>query len=549
MDPTSTRLLGAAGGAGSTVPLDLSKFAPAADLGLYTFSLGNGSVFFNSAGNLVTVKSGAGLWQFRAKTAHNLTGAVGTSSCSLVANYDCHISEDGTRLYELVFGSNGNFAVKVSTFTTPWDLSTRVDNYTHTPTYNPAYNTTRNGIALSPDGTKLFIADQSTYLYYWTLTTPWDVRTATGGNSFTFSFSYLQGLRSLAVSSDGLRIYLNGTNGQAYPMVVQYTLTTAWNPGGGRSFTAHQVGGVSQLNYPQGAFGISQNGRTVYWSLSVGNRSTGRNENITTVSNDLATAWNLTGWSCRGTTGNVRLDLSSNWSTSMWVYDVRAYAMRADGTQFYFTKGYGSGFELYRGTLSTPYDLSTMGITSIYSHESNISGYGMWLRPDGMGFYVGNKYFTTTTAWNFSNPTLAHTYATAGNYPQFDKTGTKYYLATGSSIVQSTLTTPWNISTGTVTGTLSGVSGNYRIASDGGSFVMIAGDYSEIVRVYSLSSPWSIATATLKSSESQIGNWTGLLELCKDDTLLIRSLNQEYWSYYVVTPFRYYAPIALQALP
>jgi hypothetical protein len=548
MDPISRNVAMGAAGAGAVRPIALANYLPAADLGLYTWSMGNGSIFFKPDDpTLVTYKSGAALYQFRTKIAHNLSGAVPTGSFTLAADYDCHISPDGTRLYELIFGANGNFAVKASTLSTPWNLSTVTASYTHTPSYGLVYNTPRRGIAFSTDGTKMFICDQSTYFFYWTLTTPWDVRTAGTANNFTFSSTYLE-VRNLTVSSEGTKIYMSGSNQQAYPLVAQISLSTAWNPGSTRTFTYHTVGGVSSQNYPEGAFGISPDGRTVYHSLTVGNRNTGTNEAITTVSNNLATAWNLTGWSCRGTTGNTYLGLSSFWPSVNFAYDIRGWAIRPNGTEFYFTKGNGSGKELYKSTLSTPFNFGTMSTPSaIYGSESILTGYGMYFRPDGLGFYLGNEYYTTPTPWVFTNPTRAHTYATAGSNPVLDPTGTKYYLSTASGIVQSTLTTPWNIATGTVAGTLSGVSGAFRIASNGGSFVLASG---ATVKVYALSTPWNITSATLEAEETYVGQWSGNLELCNDDTLLVLGLYQDQNpSYTVIRPYRYNSPIGFQAVP
>ena len=83
------------------------------------------------------------------------------------------------------------------------------------------------GLAFSADGTKMFVLCSSTdYVYQYTLSTAWDVSTASYASISFSTVSQDTYPESLRFSVDGTKMYVLG-GGNDY--VYQYTLSTAWD--------------------------------------------------------------------------------------------------------------------------------------------------------------------------------------------------------------------------------------------------------------------------------------------------------------------------------
>ena len=136
---------------------------------------------------------------------------------------DITFSPDGTKLYAT---DDTDDRVKEFTLSSPWhiqdlDVNTMNTGTLDTQGYNPW------GLAFSPDGTKLYVCDHhATKIYWYTLTTPWDIDTAVLASASLSVSSQDTYPRSIDFSSDGRDLYvLGGQNDTIY----QYTLTTPWD--------------------------------------------------------------------------------------------------------------------------------------------------------------------------------------------------------------------------------------------------------------------------------------------------------------------------------
>ena len=107
----------------------------------------------------------------------------------------------------------------------PWDVSTAT--YANKFVSVNGQETSPRGLAFSSDGLSIYIVGTANNtVYQYTLSIAWDVSTATYASksvSVSSQDSYTVGL---AFSSDGLAMYVVG---QVHYKIYQYTLSTAWD--------------------------------------------------------------------------------------------------------------------------------------------------------------------------------------------------------------------------------------------------------------------------------------------------------------------------------
>ena len=129
-------------------------------------------------------------------------------------------SNDGTRMF--VAGNFGN-DVNEYTLTAPFDVST----VTFVDSFSVAsQDESPQGLAFSNDGTRMFVAGRvSNAVYEYALTAPFDVSTASYGSSFPVG-SQDTSPQGLAFSNDGTRMFVAGDIGND---VNEYTLTSPFD--------------------------------------------------------------------------------------------------------------------------------------------------------------------------------------------------------------------------------------------------------------------------------------------------------------------------------
>jgi hypothetical protein len=181
-----------------------------------------------------------------------------------------------------------------------------------------------------------------------------------------------------------------------------------------------------------------------------------------------------------------------------------------DGTFFLFC-GVGSDSNWY-ATLSTAYDISTMGTPTEVSYTNDIHAVSM--RPDGTEFYyldsAGKILYqrTLSTAFDFSTAGTASSLSVnQANQPagfDFSYDGLKLFTMdkTVSTVRSYTLTTAWDITTATydnisVSFNGSGESYAYSVRlNPSGTQIYFIGYGADDVQVYDLSTAFDITTGT-----------------------------------------------------
>jgi hypothetical protein len=147
------------------------------------------------------------------------------------------VGNNGTKMYTIQDNPDNIYEYTLST---AWDVTTAtyIGTSALSGTISPA------GLIFKPDGTKFFIGDFSTNkVHQYNLSTAWDVSTISTGTAVSANDPY-----GLAFSSDGTQFYTctAGSGGQAN----QYSLSTAWD-------LSSTVTSVSSLSVISGARAIT----------------------------------------------------------------------------------------------------------------------------------------------------------------------------------------------------------------------------------------------------------------------------------------------------
>ena len=167
--------------------------------------------------------------QYTLATAWNVSTATYASLSISIAAQDTDprglaFSSDGTKMYMVGAATD---TVYQYTLATAWDLSTAT--YASLSKSIAAQELTPTDLAFSSDGTKMYIlGDVNLNVFQYTLSTAWNVSTATYDSVYFYVGTQDGTATGLAFNSDGTRMFIIGS---ANDTVHQYTLSTAWNVG------------------------------------------------------------------------------------------------------------------------------------------------------------------------------------------------------------------------------------------------------------------------------------------------------------------------------
>lgn len=406
-------------------------------------------------------------------------------------------SSDGTKMYTL----HGAASIYQYSLSTAWDVSTAsYDSKSFDPTSQGANN---SGGSFNSDGTKFYKTDgQTDTIYEYDLSTAWDIST-TSYNSVSLSVSAQDGSPTgMTFNSDGTKMYMvGGQNDRVYQysLSTEYALSTA-------SYDSVFFSVQTQALSPEDVI-FNNDGTKMFISC---------NSTDAVYQYDLTTAYDISTASYNTKTFSVASQAAAPYGVRFSTDGDKMYiASATDVTVYQYTTG---------STLTTEtFDTST---GNYFTHTPSADAeYGFSNAGDVQTFQLevtGNQsvvpYSVSGTA------TTGSTYATtqgnsAGAIGLFVKPdGTKMYhsdYVTGE-VYQHSLSTAWDLSTASYDGSssdlnLSGQSISYPngifFKSDG-SRLYVAATTTNYIHEYALSTAWDLSSASYSQRSSSFSSQT-----------------------------------------
>lgn len=218
--------------------------------------------------------------------------------------------------------------------------------------------------ALSSDGTSAyFFDDTARILYQFTLSTPWDLATATySSKSYSLAAQFVVGL-DFAFTPDGTGFLIMGIGPSGGDgAIYRHTLTTAWD--------------ISTASYTGQSFNIAEDSLPAGLAFKPdGTRMfvSGRWENKVYEYN-LSTPWNPS----TASYANISLTIADDWPLGIFV--------KPDGTTLYVACYETSQVKQY--TLATPWTLAGASFLLNFSRPEFGRVSDIAFKPDGTRFYA-----------------------------------------------------------------------------------------------------------------------------------------------------------------
>jgi DNA-binding beta-propeller fold protein YncE len=351
-------------------------------------SLNPQAVFFKPDGTKMYVTSGtaANVSEYDLSTAWDISSASPIQSFSVrgqdIDPTGLFFKPDGTKMY--IAGNSSNAIWSYDLYIPP---TPPAPSWTDPDLANASYDsvsfsvagqeTIPTGIFFKDDGLSLFVIGNNTdSVFQYTLTTAWDISTASYASKSFSVASQETAPNGIAFSDDGLSFYAIGSSSDS---VNQYTLSTAWDISTA-SYASKSFSVASQDGLPTG-MAFSYDGTKFYISGFASD---------TLYQYNLSTAWDVSTASYSSNSFNIATIDGST----------RGLYVAPTGNKLWFM-----GLEadiVFELDLSTAFDLSTAAYNSVsFSVTSQDSTpLDMFFKADGSKMYVIG--ITTDTIYQYS---------------------------------------------------------------------------------------------------------------------------------------------------
>lgn len=351
-------------------------------------------------------------------------------------------------------------------------------------------------MTLNPTGTMMYIGGNSTQIWYWSMSTPYDLSTLSYVGSTVLGGS-ANTIYGIDFNSDGTVFYASHlVDLYRYNLATPYALNT--------NSVASETLGIGYLDltsYDSTPVSVRFNdtGTIMYYLGSA-------SDNIHQFT--LSTPWAIHTASYTNKTFNV----SAQASTSQGMH------FKPDGTQLWIAES--TTDHVHRYELATPWEINTASYPPItgpgYYKDATYagSGYKIKFKPDGFEMYILTEstdvlhQYSLATAWEIHTATyqrsfnvnVASTVITPNGFC-FNNDGTKLFVADSSydNIGTYTLSTAWNIGTASFQSAFN-VTAQDGIATgiafnDTGTLFFMLGRSNNRIYVYNVSTAFDLSTA------------------------------------------------------
>lgn len=218
---------------------------------------------------------------------------------------------------------------------------------------------------------------------------------------------------------------------------------------------------------------------------------------------------------------NIRLCSNGNINLCPWIEgDCLAMSWKTDGSVVYITTRVSeSGGRIYQGTVNTPWDISTLVLTS-YIYSETAYPMGIAWKPDGTKMYEGGQshssihQYSAESSWDLLSTTLEksyiqYTHSTGGI--AWGNSGYSFYeISDGKhDILQYDASTAYDIDTLTFIkeqDTYDNYPRDVAWKPDGLVFYEINEDYQSEIRQWYLDTAWDIKSSSSRKSIRAEGN-------------------------------------------
>jgi DNA-binding beta-propeller fold protein YncE len=448
------------------------------------------ALFFNPDGSTVYISGTTSdrIFQIPLRTNWDIKSAVRLRNFSVLAqdttSTDLFFKPDGTKVYMIGSTSDTIFQYALGT---AWDVSTA---YYESKSFSIAsQELTPSGVFFKDDGTKVYIVGQTNdRIYQYTLSTPWDISTASYDN-VSFLVSSQDGTpEALFFKPDGTKVYVLGSTGDR---IYQYSLSSAWD--------------ISTITYDNVSF-LVQNQELIPTGLFF--KDDGTKVYILGSTNDTIFQYSL------GTPWDISTTSYDSISFSVAGQEIvpTGLSFKDDGTKLYIVGQTSDRIQEYE--LKTAWDI-TSAIRSFSVAGQEITPNGVFFKDDGTKVYVLGPandtiyQYALSTAWDIQSASYESKSCTVGFYDtvptglHFRDDGTKIYINGQSSDRVSiiTLATPWDVSTAILPYRSFSVVSQENAPTglffkDDGTKVYIVGQTNDRIYQYSLGTAWDITTAS-----------------------------------------------------
>lgn len=388
---------------------DISNLTPSGGYAFFNPYTDTGtSVVFSNDGNSVIIGGTSNAYiQYNLASPWDISNSSMVSGTSYVKSFvnKYFITEDGTRMYTI----EDTRVLKQYSLSTPFDLKTATLVGSYTMPFTGTFSvSSAQDLYVRPDGTEVFILDSngsSSRVSRFTLTTPWNITTA----SYLIYFLTIGSQESTPIAftfkPDGTGMYVwgNGRRIYYYKFFVAWDRTSAVSQGAVLNFS----NGLGPNNFITTSFALSADGYNAYiisWSKQVVRKY---------VAN---TAWDYT---------TVPLDAyyypmhAQEYSlmNRLAHQSTRIWTPKPDGTKMFFSNGNLN----VMGDMTSPNDLTTLNIP----HTDG----GISFKSAGIGHtyitYDYSKLYTTARNNRLYEYTMNGSFSVAG----ISNTSTNVYIA------------------------------------------------------------------------------------------------------------------------